>query len=111
MAVTPSGRPAVTRYRVIDRFEGYGLLEVRLETGRTHQIRVHLAERGHPIVGDSQYGSPKKTDPPIGRQALHAYRLRFSHPITGERLSFEAPLPEDMQGALDFLRKRRAAGA
>jgi len=108
MAVTPSGRPAATLYRVIEQFQGYSLVELRLETGRTHQIRVHLAHVGRPIVGDTRYASPKKTDPPIGRQALHACRLSFFHPITGRNLSLEAPLPEDMQKILEFLRKGKA---
>ncbi|MBI2882189.1 MAG: RluA family pseudouridine synthase [Candidatus Tectomicrobia bacterium] len=108
MAVVEKGRPAVTRFRVVERFGKRALLEVRLETGRTHQIRVHLAHRGSPVIGDPVYGVRHKGDPPIGRQALHAHRLCFDHPVTGERLRFEAPPPEDVQRALGSLRAEKA---
>lgn len=91
------GRPAVTHYRVIGAADGLSLLELRLETGRTHQIRVHLASIGHPILGDDLYGSPS---PAIDRQALHAWRLRFEHPITGEPVEVMAPPPPDMAALL-----------
>ena len=105
------GRRAVTRYRVVERFAKppvAALVECRLETGRTHQIRVHLASIGHPLVGDRTYGAGFATkaarlaEPVRGlaagfrRQALHAYLLGFAHPVTGQRLSFTSPLPEDL---------------
>ena len=100
------GERAVTHYRVLSHFppgtagikEGYTLLRVRLETGRTHQIRVHMQYLGHPLLGDPLYGDITAGEDAalISRQALHAYRLSFTHPITGAALEFEAPLPEDM---------------
>ncbi len=96
----PHGAPAQTRYRVLRIAGGYTWLEARLLTGRTHQIRVHMAAIGHPVAGDALYG---RRDPHIGRQALHALRLDFDHPTSGERLSFTAPLPEDIVAALDAL--------
>ncbi|HTD46958.1 MAG TPA: RluA family pseudouridine synthase [bacterium] len=107
MAVVPHGRPAVTAYRVRERLPGATLLECRLETGRTHQIRVHLLHVGHPILGDPVYGSAGV--PGLERQALHAARLEFLHPRTGSRLVFDAPLPGDIDALLDRLR-REAAG-
>ena len=104
MAVVDGGRPAVTHFRVLERFGKRALLEVRLETGRTHQIRVHLAHRGSPVIGDRVYGVRRKGDPPIDRQALHAFCLTFEHPVTGEPMRFEAPPPEDFQRVLDELR-------
>ncbi|MFZ5468422.1 MAG: RluA family pseudouridine synthase [Myxococcota bacterium] len=107
------GKPAVTHFEVRERFDGAALLEVRLETGRTHQIRVHLAEAGHPLLGDALYGGAKRGPKNVreamaalGRQALHAWRLAFDHPRTGERLFFEAEPPEDFQRALKVLRTR-----
>lgn len=98
-AVIPEGYPSVTHYEVIERFEkGYTLLRVLLETGRTHQIRVHLSHLGYPIVGDVLYG--RENPELIGRQALHAEQLGFDHPVTGERLSFLAPLPSDVEELL-----------
>src|SRR5690606_24975754 len=88
-----AGAPAATRFRVLARFDGATLIEVELETGRTHQIRVHLAEAGHPLVGDVAYGGPEH--PAIGRQALHAASLAFAHPMTGEAVRCHAPLPPD----------------
>lgn len=101
--VRPDGSPSITHYKVLERFEsGFTLLKLRLETGRTHQIRVHMKHIGHPIAGDHLYG---KTEPElIGRQALHAGRIAFPHPISGEPLDVEAPLPEDFQNLLDRLR-------
>ncbi|MGH9458368.1 MAG: RluA family pseudouridine synthase [Thermoanaerobaculia bacterium] len=87
----PNARRAVTHYRTVEAARGYARLEVTLETGRKNQIRVHLAEAGHPVAGDARYGA--KTDP-IGRLALHAERLGFVHPITGKELTFLAPLPD-----------------
>lgn len=97
--VVAGGTPSVTHFRVVKRFEsGYSLLELILETGRTHQIRVHLSHLGYPIVGDTLYGSPD--DNLIKRQALHAESLSFVHPVTGQPLVLTAPLPEDMEQLL-----------
>lgn len=106
MAVLPEGRPAVTWFRVREPFDGSSLLEVRLETGRTHQIRTHLAAVGHPIVGDAAYGH----DPGLARRLglrrtfLHACRLAFTHPATGERLEVTSDLPEELERVLAELR-------
>lgn len=102
MAVVDSGKPAVTHFRVIERFDKYTLVECELETGRTHQIRVHMKYIGHPVAGDPKYG-PKRTLP-IDGQALHAGVLGFAHPRTGEFLTFEAPPPEDFERLLNGLR-------
>ena len=109
--VHPSGAPSLTRYRVLERFSSaeygdYCLLRLRLETGRTHQIRVHLAHIGHPVVGDSLYGPEAESHAPalIGRQALHASSLAFVHPTKKEELRLEAPLPDDFLSAIDLLR-------
>ena len=114
MTVRSDGRKAVTHYRIERRFRGHTLARVHLETGRTHQIRVHLAHVGYPIVGDPAYGGRKKL--PAGatpelvqalqtfpRQALHAARLTLTHPKSGKRVSFDAPLPADLAGLLDVL--------
>ena len=102
MAVTEGGRRAVTHWHVLERFGTETLLDVALETGRTHQIRVHMAYIKHPIVGDEVYGSAA---PKLGLngQALHGYRLTFTHPKTGEKMTFLAPLPEDFKTALTRL--------
>jgi 23S rRNA pseudouridine1911/1915/1917 synthase len=102
MAVVAGGKPAVTHYRVRERLAAHTLLECRLETGRTHQIRVHLASIGHPIEGDPVYGGrgPRL----FARQALHAWKLAFLHPRSGEAVRFESPLPHDMQELLQRLR-------
>ena len=97
MAVTASGRPAVTHWEVLGRYRGYTHLRCRLETGRTHQIRVHLAYRGHPIVGDTVYG---KAALGLSCQCLHAVSLTFLHPRTGERISLSCPLPQDFEQVL-----------
>jgi len=103
MAVVASGRRAVTHYRVAESFEDATLLEVRLETGRTHQIRVHLAHLGHPVVADPVYG--RRTNPRgMRRQALHARTLALTHPISGAALTFRAPLPADFEEVLRALR-------
>lgn len=109
MAVLPPGRgrEAVTHFRVEERLAGHGLLRCRLETGRTHQIRVHLAAIGHPVVGDRTYGG-KRTGYGLAGQALHAQRLVFRHPRTGAEVACEAPLPTDFAGLLDRLRAGRA---
>ena len=106
-AVVARGRPAVTRYTVLERFRDATLVACRLETGRTHQIRVHLAHTGHPLVGDPVYGRARA--PEIARQALHAARLEFTHPRTGRRVTCTAPLPDDIARLLARLR-REAAG-
>jgi 23S rRNA pseudouridine1911/1915/1917 synthase len=100
-----AARRAATAWRVRERFpaRGHALLEVRPETGRTHQIRVHLAASGLPIAGDPIYGRARRGELPIERPALHAARLGFTHPRTGERLRFEAPPPEDFRAALAWL--------
>ncbi|EGN75152.1 pseudouridine synthase, RluA family [Idiomarina sp. A28L] len=115
MAVTRSGKPAVTHYRVAERFRAHTRLRLRLESGRTHQIRVHMAHLTYPLVGDPQYGGRPR--PPrqaseafitllrgFTRQALHAIRLALVHPRTGEMMEWEVPLPEDMQNLLAALR-------
>ena len=93
MAVAPDGREAVTHWQVVDSQKGLTHLTCRLETGRTHQIRVHLAHLGHPLLGDTVYGG-KKPVPGLAGQCLHAAQLTFTHPSTGERLAVEAPLPD-----------------
>ncbi len=100
-----SGRPAVTHYETVQTFPEASLLRVRIETGRTHQIRVHMAHIGHPVVGDTQYGRARKTNRLIhaARQMLHAEQLAFAHPITGKPLEFKAPVPEDMRELLKEL--------
>jgi 23S rRNA pseudouridine1911/1915/1917 synthase len=105
VAVRAGGRQARTRYEVERRYvepEQVTLLECRLETGRTHQIRVHLAAIGHPVVGDPRYGGSRRSalGPGPGRQWLHARRLSFDHPTTGERLTFTSPLPPDLEVVL-----------
>ncbi len=101
---TRKGRKAVTFYKVRELFPDYTLLELRLGTGRTHQIRVHLSYLGYPIIGDKVYGGKKaKKEKLIGRPALHAYRLGFKHPATGHSLEFSVSLPDDFQEALRVL--------
>ena len=100
MALVDSGREAVTRYRVTARYDGYSLLDVRPTTGRTHQIRVHLAALGHPVVGDPTYGSAEKR---LARHFLHARMLAFKQPTTGERLDLHSSLPQELQRFLDAL--------
>ncbi len=112
MAVLPGGREAVTEYHVLETFAhrngpaagDYCLVEAEPQTGRTHQIRVHFASIGHPVVGDGVYGR-RKTRLPLPRQFLHARRLGFKHPRTGRRLELEAPLPEDLAAVLALLRR------
>ena len=101
MAVDAGGRAARTRYETIEELEGHTLLNLVLETGRTHQIRVHLAYLGYPLLGDGVYG---KAHPLIGRQFLHAARLGFNHPVTGAWLQHSSDLPADLASALDTLR-------
>lgn len=116
MAVFPTGKPAVTHYRVMEKYRLHTRLRLRLETGRTHQIRVHMAHIAHPLIGDPLYGGRPR--PPKGasesfiqtlrdfnRQALHATMLRLYHPITGEQMEWHAPIPEDMQKLIKFLQE------
>ena len=90
MAIVPNGREATTHWTVLERLKGATLIEARLTTGRTHQIRVHMASIGHPVLGDPVYGPKKSPWPVTGGQLLHAYRIGFEHPRTGERMLFEA---------------------
>lgn len=101
-AVVPGGQPARTRVRVVERFPGATLLRLELETGRTHQVRVHLLHAGHPVLGDPWYG--RRGLDRIARQALHAADLRFLHPATGDAVEVRAPLPADMARLLRALR-------
>ncbi len=116
MAVTFSGRPSVTHYRVMEKYRLHTRLRLRLETGRTHQIRVHMAHITHPLVGDPVYGGrprpPKNATPELlemlrgfKRQALHAAMLSLYHPITGEQMTWNAELPEDFVELIDILQK------
>ncbi len=100
-----NGKDAVTHYQVLERFGQYTYIECRLETGRTHQIRVHMASIGHPLLGDSVY-SPSKNPWKLQGQTLHAMVLGLRHPVTGEYMEFTAPLPEYFSELLDKLRKR-----
>jgi 23S rRNA pseudouridine1911/1915/1917 synthase len=114
---TRRGRMAITRWKRIESLDGFTLLEIFPMTGRTHQIRVHLSSMGHPLLGDPLYGRKGRSgsiqDPVLkecvkrmNRQALHALRLTFSHPRTGERVQFESPVPQDMREVIDWLRKQ-----
>jgi len=104
MAVVAWGRPAITHFRVLERFSCATLLDVTIETGRTHQIRVHCAFIGHPVVGDQQYGGNRSFCVPVPRQFLHARYLRFRHPTTGQVIELETPLPWDLRAVLERLR-------
>jgi len=105
-AVTATGKPSVTHYDTLEAMRSATLLEIQLETGRTHQIRVHMAAQRHPCVGDLLYGADPTLATRVGleRQWLHAVRLGFRHPGTGEAVEFETPYPADLQHALDVLR-------
>lgn len=116
MAVNEMGKPAITHYRVAEKFRAHTRLRLRLETGRTHQIRVHMAYLNHPLVGDQFYGGrprpPKNATPSLfahlrdfKRQALHAVKLSLAHPITGEQMTWEAPIPDDMVALTHALRE------
>lgn len=114
-AVEHDGRKAVTTWKVMERLGPCGLFECRLETGRTHQVRVHLSEMGYPILGDPLYRGRRTAPPPVvallegvNHQLLHAWKLAFDHPRTGERLSFERPPPEDFMRVLRGLRAQYA---
>jgi 23S rRNA pseudouridine1911/1915/1917 synthase len=104
-AVTASGKPSVTHYETIEAFPSASLLEIHLETGRTHQIRVHMAAQRHPCVGDAMYGADPTMSARLGlgRQWLHAKQLAFDHPATGEWVTFVSEYPADLRGALDVL--------
>jgi 23S rRNA pseudouridine1911/1915/1917 synthase len=99
------GRAAWSEYRVLRRFERFTLVEVRIGTGRTHQIRVHLSSIGHPVAGDTLYGAPAKVEgqPALGRYFLHARRIRFHQPSTGEEIAIEAPLPAELEEWMEGL--------
>ncbi len=106
-AVTANGgRAALTFYRVEETLPGASLVNIRIATGRTHQIRVHLAWRGHPVLGDLRYGQRKRSQlaVPVPRQMLHAHRIRFVHPATGSHMLITAPVPPDMRDLLQILR-------
>ena len=116
MAVTPNGKPAVTHYRVLERYRAHTAVRCKLESGRTHQIRVHMGHIRYPLLGDPVYGGRFKLPPAcpeeltallrgFGRQALHATRLGLVHPASGKSLAWRAALPEDMQGLQDALRE------
>ena len=105
IAVVARGRPAVTHYQVLERHAHATVLRCRLETGRTHQIRVHLASLGHPLLGDATYG--KRGGLPFARQALHAERLAIVHPVTGKAVEWQAPLPADMRKLVSQLRRTK----
>ena len=122
MAVRSDGRTATTHYRVLKRFRSHTLVRAELETGRTHQIRVHLAHIGYPLVGDPVYGGRRRV--PAGataellevlagfkRQALHAARLKLEHPVTGRDMEWEAPLPTDMARLVEAMEADAAASA
>ena len=102
--VTKTGREAITHYLVLERFSAYTMTELKLETGRTHQIRVHMSYLGHPVVGDPVYG-PKKNEFDLKGQALHAKVLGFKHPTSGKWLEFDSPLPPYFEALLGTLRK------
>ncbi|MCJ7748832.1 MAG: RluA family pseudouridine synthase [Desulfobacterales bacterium] len=114
---TKKGRTAITRWKVLEKLDGFTLLEIFPQTGRTHQIRVHLSSMGHPLLGDPLYGRKGRPgaihDPLLkecvkrmNRQALHAHRLGFNHPRTGERVRFVSPIPQDMKEVLEWLRSQ-----
>ncbi len=106
MAIVPSGRRAVTHFAVLEELREATYLELRLETGRTHQIRVHLAHLGHPIVGDPVYGASRPSPIRVPGQLLHAWKLSFDHPRTGERMAFQADPPPEFNRALEYFRRR-----
>lgn len=114
MAVTHDGKPAITHYQPIQQLKHFTALKVNLETGRTHQIRVHMHHLGHPLIGDAFYGNPNRVEPTVNpelkpiirnfpRQALHAQRLQFKHPLNDKKITVTAELPEDLEQLLDDL--------
>ena len=123
MVISKTGKPAITNYEVLEEYPLISLLKVKLETGRTHQIRVHLSAKGHPVLGDGTYGGRNKQiiklnqkDQQLGlellrlmpRQALHARTLGFIHPETKEEMSFETELPPDIQEVIHFLEPQKS---
>ncbi len=106
MAVVESGKAAVTHYQVLEQLPGCTLVRCRLETGRTHQIRVHMLSLGHPLVGDPVYGKSRGSAADFPRQALHAAQLALTHPVSQEQMVWQAPLPEDMEQLLNGLRSQ-----
>jgi len=111
MAVRAGGRPAQTRFRVVERFGAFTLVDALLCTGRTHQLRVHMAYVGHPVAADKTYGSGRRP-PGLNRQFVHAYHLEATSPATGERIVLEAPLPPELAEPLERLRAElRRSGA
>lgn len=103
MAITSDGKPAVTEFKVLERFDGFTYVECKLQTGRTHQIRVHMTAIGHPLLGDTKY-TARKNPFDIAGQALHSHTLSLIHPTTDTPMTFTAPLPEDMRNILKQLR-------
>ena len=102
MCVSKNGKTAITHFKILKRYNGYTLLEVNIETGRTHQIRVHMAEIGYPVVGDQVYSNGKNSFGVIG-QMLHAQKIEFIHPKTGKKICLEAELPEYFKNVIDKL--------
>lgn len=98
--ISPTGKEAITHYKLLKNYGEFCLVEFKLETGRTHQIRIHSKFMGHPILGDTLYGTTSNL---ISHQALHAYKIAFFHPISGKKMTFETPLPDDMQQILDSI--------
>ena len=109
MSVQQDGRRAVTHFTVLERFRSHTLVRVRLETGRTHQIRVHFAWRRNPLVGDPVYGKGRSLGINLTGQALHAWRLELQHPVTGKLIEAIAPLPPEFLTLLEVLRKRASS--
>ena len=103
MAIVPNGKPAVTEFKVLERFKNFTYIECKLQTGRTHQIRVHMKAIGHPLLGDTKY-TARKNPFDIAGQALHSHTLSLIHPTTQERMIFTAPLPDDMKNILVSLK-------
>jgi 23S rRNA pseudouridine1911/1915/1917 synthase len=103
MAIVPDGKPAVTEFKVLERFENFTYVECKLQTGRTHQIRVHMTAIGHPLLGDAKY-TARKNFFDIKGQALHSHKLSLIHPTTAEKMFFTAPLPDDIKNILKQLR-------
>ncbi len=108
VSVEQGGRNAVTHWQIKERLDNYTLILFQLETGRTHQIRVHAAKIGHPIVGDPVYGSGRSVGVNLPGQALHAWRLRLQHPVSGDEIQVTAPIPQSFTTLLDILRRRSA---
>ena len=103
MAIVPDGKPAVTEFKVLERFENFTYVECKLQTGRTHQIRVHMTAIGHPLLGDTKY-TARKNPFDISGQALHSHTLSLIHPTTRARMTFTAPLPDDMKIILETIK-------